>query len=193
MALLTRNHYVSLLTKLAEESSVPEVDNQQIAHGELSHNLGDQRETLKGLFTNFASAQKHHTSEVKKALPRGEKDVSSPLLKMASWPYIQTMNRSFLDELEKIGYRDVMTSAPTDVGIHRPKLTGQHLDEFRRMTGSGGAQAATAGAGTQAARFGAEHGLAPAVAARRAALAAKGPGVLARMGKGLSKVFRAAA
>ena len=93
---------VYLIKKAEDESSIPEIDNQDVAIGELHSNLTDSRETLKELFTNFAAAQKHHTSEVRKALPRGEKDVGSPLLKMASWPYIQAMNFSFLDEIDKI-------------------------------------------------------------------------------------------
>lgn len=191
MALLTRAHYVSLLTKLASEgeSSVPEINNQETAHGELKSNVADSRDTLSGLFTQFAAAQKGSTAEVKKLFPKFEKDESSsPLLKIASWPYIQAMNASFLNELEKIGYRDVMTSAPTATGVvqRAPTMTGDTLRQFRSITGSGGAAARTA-APAQAARFGASHGLAPAVAARRATAAAKGSGGI------LSRLFRAAA
>ena len=189
MALLTRSHYVSFLTKLASgTSSVPEIDNQEIAQQEQQHNLTDTRGTLKELFSGFAAAQKGHTSEIKKTLPRGEKEVSSPMLKLASWPYIQAMQSAFLEELEKIG----MSAQKPDIRTPRaPVMTGDTLHQFRSITGGGGGVApATVGyvdrrVAPAAARFGAEHGLAPAVAARRAA-AAKGGGLL-------SKLFRAAA
>jgi hypothetical protein len=139
MALLTRAHYVALLTKLAAEenqSSVPEIDNQDISHGELRANLTDARQQLGDLFTNFAAAQKGSTAEIKKLFPKYEKDeFASPLLKLADWHYVQAMQESFLNELEKIG----MSAQRPDIRMARtPVMTGDDLARFRETSGTGG-------------------------------------------------------
>jgi hypothetical protein len=151
----------------------------------------DTRKTLSELFTNMAAAEKSGTGAIKKLLPGSHPDAaSSPLLKLASYPYLEAMKNSFMVELEKIAMGSVSGhgSAPAMRTARAPVLTGEALEHFHGLTGTGGAGPAAVGyhgnyspPTNPLAHFGQEAGLAPAVIARRKAAeaaASKGGGVL---------------
>jgi hypothetical protein len=125
MAILNREAYLYLLSKTAEEvSSVPEIDNQDIGVAEQRHSTDDSRKTLGNLFSGFAAAEKANTSAIKKLLPGSHPDAaSSPLLKLASYPFLEAMKSSFLAELEKIA-----TNIPGVSGVLPPGTRGSLVE-----------------------------------------------------------------
>jgi hypothetical protein len=123
--MLHRDDYIMMLEKRASNfdggATGPDYDHDinsaEVANSDHRKNLGDNRDTLGGLFNNMGEAQKVETRLANKLFPseRFKKDTSSPLLKVAmatlsgspsfqdfSPHYKAVAIHGFTEELEKI-------------------------------------------------------------------------------------------
>jgi hypothetical protein len=119
--LLNRETYVQMLTKLAaapDKDDPHKIDSSAVSQSEHLDNKKDVKSDLHELFDEAKRVGKVDTALLKKTLPRGDRETSNPLVKVAeaffnliprtlflkeaSPAYHAAMERGFRAELEKI-------------------------------------------------------------------------------------------
>lgn len=142
--LLNRAVYAAMLTKLAAEGGKDDphkIDSGKVSQEEHTDNKKDVKSDLHELFDEAKKVGKQDTALLKKTLPRGDRETSNPLVKVATdlfysmvpktlflkeagLAYFGAMERGFLEELEKIA---------TIVGRTRPSYAGAPAPSIPQM------------------------------------------------------------
>lgn len=155
-----QDFYKSMLEKRAECGTWDShTDPQEVAHGELASNKGDQKSQLGDLLAQSGATQKEDSKMVGKLLPKakaGDSASSNPLLKLgsafyagvreglfksASPDYLHTAYTSFRDELEKIAWVGAKSHALLKAlnAAKRPAVKKPTAAKIKKVGGGRGA------------------------------------------------------
>jgi hypothetical protein len=122
--MLTRNDYIAILEKKAEDTV--HTDSQEAAIKDYESNMSDNRTYLKGLFDQAGAVEKDESKQISKLFPgKEDKESGHVFLKVArqlfdsafdavevgyvktsAAPYKEVAFRGFINELEKTGAID---------------------------------------------------------------------------------------
>lgn len=157
--LLNRETYVQMLTKLAAvaKDNPHQIDSSAVSQSEHQGNKKEVKSDLHELFDEARRAGKVDTALLKKTLPKGERETSNPLVKVAeafftlipqtlflkeaSPAYHAAMERGFRAELEKIAkvvgqtgtsYAGAQARPIQQVG--RPRMDSNQVQQFHEIT-----------------------------------------------------------
>ena len=170
--MLTRDSYIALLEKRAqEESSVPNIDSSGVAENEYEKNLKDSNTILHELFTQATSTESNQSSEAKKLFPGSDHEMhresGNPLMKVAKSVFLDIVQStefsktasplhlelafgSFCNELAKIAALKPQTmsqlSQKNNIAMKMPPKTW-NIGGPAAMGGAGSGTSLNAGGG----------------------------------------------